>query len=169
MAWTNISNALVAVGAKPFATTIQALRDNVPAMAAGDAGAPRVLGKALGGVYLGKIDQTNGDIYSGFTGLDGHGLILFFGGSNGSARARFTADNGVTWGSDQSFGSAIFSVLSVNLQTGVWVLAGVINTPARLYGTGIFTVPAGCNGIQIRGTGSSVAYSYLALSLGGIE
>jgi hypothetical protein len=42
MAWTNISNALVSVGALPFATTIQALRDNPIAIADGDAGAPRV-------------------------------------------------------------------------------------------------------------------------------
>ena len=41
MAWTNISNALVAVGALPFATTIQALRDNPIAIANGDVGAPR--------------------------------------------------------------------------------------------------------------------------------
>jgi hypothetical protein len=42
MAWTNIDNALVSVGALPFATTIQALRDNPIAIANGDAGAPRV-------------------------------------------------------------------------------------------------------------------------------
>ena len=36
-AWTTISNALVAVGAKPFATTIQAFRDNVIAAFEGDA------------------------------------------------------------------------------------------------------------------------------------
>ena len=41
MAWTNIDNALVSVGALPFATTIQALRDNPIAIAAGDVGAPR--------------------------------------------------------------------------------------------------------------------------------
>lgn len=35
-AWTTISNALVAVGAKPFATTMQALRDNVVAAFEGD-------------------------------------------------------------------------------------------------------------------------------------
>lgn len=35
-AWTTISNALVAVGAKPFATTVQALRDNPIAIAEGD-------------------------------------------------------------------------------------------------------------------------------------
>jgi hypothetical protein len=36
-AFTVISNALVAVGAKPFATTIQALRDNLAAAFEGDA------------------------------------------------------------------------------------------------------------------------------------
>ena len=35
-AWTTISNALVAVGAKPFASTMQALRDNVIAAFEGD-------------------------------------------------------------------------------------------------------------------------------------
>lgn len=35
-AWTTISNALVAVGAKPFASTMQALRDNVAAAFEGD-------------------------------------------------------------------------------------------------------------------------------------
>lgn len=39
-AFTNIVNALVAVGAKPFATTIQALRDNPIAIAEGDPTAP---------------------------------------------------------------------------------------------------------------------------------
>jgi hypothetical protein len=169
VAYVNIPNSVFEAGKPARALDMRNLRDNLSAVAAGDVGAPRVLGKALGGIRLGEFNQTNGDIYSGFTGLDGHGLILFFGGSNGTARARFTADNGVTWGSDQSFGSAIFSVLSVNIQTGVWVLSGITGTPSRLYGTGIFTVPAGCNGIQIRGTGSAVAYSYLVLSLGGIE
>lgn len=41
--YTTITNALVAVGAKPFATTIQALRDNPLAIAEGDATAPSLL------------------------------------------------------------------------------------------------------------------------------
>ena len=44
MAWTNIDNALVSVGALPFATTIQALRDNPIAIANGDLGATRIVG-----------------------------------------------------------------------------------------------------------------------------
>lgn len=43
MAWTNLSNALVGVGGRPFSSTIQALRDNFAAMGAGDAGSPSVL------------------------------------------------------------------------------------------------------------------------------
>ena len=39
-AWTTISNALVAVGAKPFATTVQAFRDNALAALEADATAP---------------------------------------------------------------------------------------------------------------------------------
>lgn len=47
MAWTSIDNSLVSVGALPFATTIQALRDNPIAIANGDAAAPRVQAAAL--------------------------------------------------------------------------------------------------------------------------
>lgn len=39
-AYTSISNALVAVGAKPFASTVQALRDNTVAIAEADATVP---------------------------------------------------------------------------------------------------------------------------------
>lgn len=40
--YTNISNALVQVGAKPFSTTVTALRDNPLAIAEGAASAPRI-------------------------------------------------------------------------------------------------------------------------------
>ena len=40
--WTNLSNALVGVGAKPFASTLQALRDNIHAASEGAQGAPIV-------------------------------------------------------------------------------------------------------------------------------
>ena len=46
-AYTTITNALVAVGAKPFATTIQALRDNPLAIAEGDPTAPKIQGSAV--------------------------------------------------------------------------------------------------------------------------
>lgn len=45
--WTTISNLLVSVGAKPFATTIQALRDNPIAITEGAPNAPRIVGAAI--------------------------------------------------------------------------------------------------------------------------
>lgn len=55
--YTSISNALVAVGAKPFATTIQALRDNTLAIAEADAS---VAASLLPTVLLGTLATTSG-------------------------------------------------------------------------------------------------------------
>jgi len=55
MAWTDIDNSLVSVGALPFATTIQALRDNPIAIANGDSGAPRIKPVALESVTSGSL------------------------------------------------------------------------------------------------------------------
>jgi hypothetical protein len=55
--YTTISGALVAVGAKPFATTIQALRDNPIAIGEADASVPASL---LPTVLLGTITTTSG-------------------------------------------------------------------------------------------------------------
>lgn len=62
--FTSISNALVAVGAKPFATTVQALRDNPLAIAEATSGAPVV---AAGWHPYNKVtvgDSNTGLIYS---------------------------------------------------------------------------------------------------------
>lgn len=60
-AWTTISNALVAVGAKPFATTAQALRDNPIALAEGAAGAPRIQLPALERLVIGSTIKLRSD------------------------------------------------------------------------------------------------------------
>jgi len=57
--YTTITNALVAVGAKPFATTIQALRDNPLAIAEADATVPAGL---LPTVLLGTLTTTSGTV-----------------------------------------------------------------------------------------------------------
>lgn len=57
--WTTISSGLVAVGAKPFATTIQALRDNPVAISEGASGAPRILLPAVEDLLAGTSVRTN--------------------------------------------------------------------------------------------------------------
>jgi hypothetical protein len=64
-AFTTLSNDLVGVGAKPFATTVQALRDNPVAIGEADSSVPLNL---LPTVYLGAISTTSGTSQS-ITGL----------------------------------------------------------------------------------------------------
>jgi hypothetical protein len=66
-AFTTITNALVEVGAKPFATTVQALRDNPVAMGEKDITVP--VGLRLGKYLLGTMAPTSGTT-TGLTGLD---------------------------------------------------------------------------------------------------
>lgn len=61
MAWTNIPNEDVAVGALPFARTVQALRDNVPAAMAGDVGAPRLQTNAIQDSAVTTIKLASGE------------------------------------------------------------------------------------------------------------
>jgi hypothetical protein len=64
--YTSISNTLVAVGAKPFASTIQALRDNPIAIGEADSSVPAGL---LPTVHLGTITTTSGSSQT-LSGLD---------------------------------------------------------------------------------------------------
>jgi hypothetical protein len=63
--YTAISNTLVSVGAKPFASTIQALRDNPIAIGEADSTVPAGL---LPTVHLGTINTTSGSTQT-ITGL----------------------------------------------------------------------------------------------------
>ena len=172
MAYVNIPNSVFEAGKPARALDMRNLRDNLPAMAAGDAGAPRVLGKALGGIYLGRVSSATGNPWLGFTGLDGHGRIAFFFTLNGALqmRIRFTGDNGTTWGSGQAFtvGPIYFGLLTVNLQTGSYAAQGSSAGDTSKNEEGTFTVPSGCNGFQVSPV-SSTSYSGFALSIGGIE
>jgi hypothetical protein len=168
--WTAISNALVAVGAKPFATTIQALRDNIIALGEGASGAPRVEGRALD-TYLGSIDIVN-TTAQGFLDLDRHETLVMFGsGQVNSAvtlQVRFSNDNGATYGSFQNLGAftttaIVYSCIMLNLRTGVFD----IQRDIRPRQTGTLTVPSDCNAVQFRcsGTGS---VSLSVFCLGGL-
>jgi hypothetical protein len=163
MAWTNISNGLVAVGAKPFATTIQALRDNPIAIAEGATGAPRVEGRALD-TYLGTVAWSTSE--GGFVGLDRCELVvgwvraIQYGAR--TLRVRYTNDNGANWGSWQNVAGlpsqnsrAYYGHVILNLRTGL-VRGKFLQSPtadsslnAENYGFSVTVTPlSGCNGFQ---------------------
>jgi hypothetical protein len=102
-AYTTISNALVAVGAKPFATTIQALRDNILAIAEDDPTAPKIKVKHS---VSGASAQTQT-----FTGLgDYSGIAFEIKARNAAAAARnLTIEYSTNGGSSWSAPSTLFA------------------------------------------------------------
>jgi len=152
--WTTIPNSAAGVGGIPSGTTITALRDNPVAIAEGATGAPRVHGKALGGVWLGSLTMT-GTAGMGFTALDGVSLIradivVTTPNTGAFLRARYSNDNGATWGSWQnttvtSDSGGGFGALALNLQTGDWSLYG----SGAGATSGIHTVPTTANAFQL--------------------
>lgn len=176
-AWTTISNALVAVGAKPFATTVQALRDNPSAIAEGATGAPRVLGKALGSTFL-EGGTTSGTTPARFDNLGAMETIKIEGvgniASGSSIQLRFSNDNGATWGSYQVLVTnptgAVAGVtyfIYVNIRTGAHFTMGLFNATAANGSTGL-TVPTNCNAIEVGGSGNLTGAA-VAWCLGGLE
>jgi len=166
MAWTTISNALVAVGAKPFATTIQALRDNPVAIADGDVNAPRVVGAAL----LTHRPNVSGSgapsTPDGWTDL-GRVRVMrfdytFIGGSTTSGTTlqwRFSVNAGSSWSSYVNGPAAttlielVHGALWLNLSTGEWRSYG---PTANSNANGTTAPPGGgVNGLQFRINGGS--------------
>lgn len=65
MAWTNIPNANLAAGAPIRSVDTIALRDNIPALAAGDSGAPKIVLKAFNDYYANDAVAGTTILYSG--------------------------------------------------------------------------------------------------------
>jgi hypothetical protein len=74
MAWTDITNTFIAVGKAVRARDIRALRDNIAALAAGEAGAPRIQRAAIAPEAVGVAELAEsirpsatltGQLYSG--------------------------------------------------------------------------------------------------------
>lgn len=174
MAWTTISNLLVAVGAKPFAATVQALRDNPIAIAAGDANAPKVVGAALSAA-LAPVTSASAVSPIGWTGLDRvKGILFHIGGTTSNSASqtfqmRFTNNNGSSWGAYQDLTAQTYQstqvfppmALYVDLETGAGAfLRDSIGAAAGGAFPLAFTVPANCNGIQFRSSGGSIGGYY---------
>lgn len=130
--YTTITNALVAVGAKPFATTIQALRDNPLAIAENDATVPAALRSYI---LLATIPTTSGTAWTAsslvltpfnFLVIYVDGLSVTAGGGEtvrinaGSGPFSFTTTANLTT-------NATWSIEMIHLDSGMFV-AGADST-----------------------------------------
>lgn len=123
MAWTSISNALVAVGALPFATTIQALRDNPIAIANGDVGAPQIQTAAIASaaVTSAKLATTINESawVTARTSQAGRGGLGTYAMAAITASGITVAGNGTTSGSNLGYSRADASVTEA-IGSGTW-------------------------------------------------
>lgn len=165
--WTSIPNAAVAAGGRPRGSVVTALRDNPIALAEGASGAPRIVGKALD-LWLATLTLT-GTTAVGVSDLDDYAAIRIelseVGTPSGGAsiQARFSDDNGSTWGSFQAitgalaanagYAGSIIMSLTTGRYTSFIACAGLSSStvaPTNPHATGTLTVPSGCNAFQLR-------------------
>lgn len=171
MAWTTITNASVAVGAKPFATTIQALRDNPVAIAEGATGAPRVQGIALSSVYLGNVHFTAPTTTGILANLDNVKFLRFImnaGNTSGASRTfgiAFSNDGGATFGANQGLFTTTGAGRSgyeyiLDLETGQLDEASTNDTTT-------LTVPTNVNAVRFYASGTGCTLNILPFIVGG--
>lgn len=118
--YTAITNALVAVGAKPFATTIQALRDNPIAIAEGDSTVPANLRNT---VLLGTLTTTSGttQTLSGLVLTPFRSLFCVIDGVSFTTTVTLTVDSLVCTAALSTSGSTFLGHLNIDLATGIFV------------------------------------------------
>jgi len=129
--YTSISSALVAVGAKPFAATIQALRDNTLSIAEADASVPANM---LPTVLLGTITTTSGatQTLSGlvltpykFLRIDVDGVS-----SSSTASLYIASSTLIIGGLMATTGNAWYGLFDVSLASGILSGQSSVQNPA---------------------------------------
>jgi hypothetical protein len=145
-----------------------ALKLNPVAIAEGDrdVGAQRISGGALD-AFIGAGQLQANNTTNIFTDMGKVQVIEIFGGlQNNTLQMRFSADNGVSFGSAQSVGAATNSMYRfwVDLVSGR--ATGIYSLSHTLYSVTL-TVPSGCNAIQLRAAQGTNATFFL-LRAGGV-
>lgn len=160
--FTTIPNGLVAVGAKPFASTMQALRDNPLAIAEQSAGAPKIR-------QVNVVSGASGFTQT-FTGLGDYGGVEFStfgvntGGSAAALTIQYSTDGGSTW-------STAFTLASLLGTTGTCIGEGFLDFASGTVGfAGRHAAASGFGtNYQASGTmaGASLAIDAVRFTFGG--
>lgn len=146
-----------------------AVQENPVAIAEGAPGAPRVVSKALGPLYLGQYDAPNTPVQ--LVNLDGSSVVRvdFFAASPfGALQVSSSTDGGATWGAWGAIaggGTTGFSI--IRLDTGAFSgLQTVLSTATASVVTG--SILASSNAIRFRAATNAAGSGHAVfVSLGG--
>lgn len=172
--WTNIVDSQLDPDAPLTSELAYAWRDNPIAIAEGALGAPRVEGRALGNIFLGRVFIPS-DGAGGLTNCDRFGWILVRCAiiTQRNLRIRYSNDNGATYGAWQNTVdvSGRFGVLDlrINLQTGDWAFMYGDAVGAPVVFSGTHTVPSDCNAFQFSYAANGDIGYFDFYSIGGLE
>lgn len=148
MAFTNLLNAIFGVDKPITSATGLALRDNLLAVIAGMTGAPRVEGRAMGGVVLGYNGNTVEAVY---TDVDRVAWVecVINGTADGLVQVQFSADDGASWTTPVSvmIGTGGWDTLRLNLDTGDFFHTGDVRFDIDR--SGVLSVPSNCNALRL--------------------
>jgi hypothetical protein len=163
------------------AALMKALDANLDAVAEGATGAPRVQGRALGGIHVGPAQAFSSGVAATVLDCDGVGDVdvdIAQSTWNGSINVTYSNNNGASWGATQVVtGSQGLNTgkLRINLQTGAYTFSGLNLkdsggnfTGSLVSGSGTHTVPSDCNAFYINGGGLTSGSAIFAI-IGGIE
>ena len=160
-AFTTITNALVEVGAKPFATTIQALRDNPVAMGEKDITVP--VGLRLGKYLLGTMAPTSGTT-TGLTGLDLSTYVTLevvirnvSADNNSSVLRTGTAGGTAVTGSITNAANSWYGTLYIDLATGF--VTGSTNTQNAAAQLVVTALPVGGTGGRVTNASTAIDFN----------
>jgi hypothetical protein len=129
MAWTNIANANLDIGAPIRSVDILALRDNVSAVPNGDTGAPRIKAEALNGGQSG-----NAPIYAARAWVNFDGTNAF---SPNPSTSAIRASGNVSSITDINIGRYV-----VNFTTAMPDVNYSVNVSARISGVSTVAIVA---------------------------
>jgi hypothetical protein len=175
--WRTIASTETDPDAPAVSSLFKALANNPVAIAEGASGAPKIQPNALSTSYIGVASFSN-TAFGGWSGLllanqlSIHVCPSIPAGNLGVLRARFSNDNGATWGAAQTTGVLLqpggaawhgpFEFL-IDLDNGSYASASISGGSISQV-TGSLTVPSGCNAMQLSattGTAACVMFGYI--------
>lgn len=162
--WTEISDTSLDPDAPLTSELAYAWRDNPIAIAEGAAGAPRISPLAFDGTRILPAISTNGASILNLGDVEILEIFLNYVGGGGSNNmgVRFSTDNGVGWGSYQTFYSSAIETWwrfgRINLVTGDFLIGST---------TGTLTVPSDVNAVGFRIVGAGSSYELTPMIGGG--